>query len=139
MKHYILATIVSFGALNITSCGSSDSSPSQAATPSPTPAQVVVASPSPSPASANSALVGNWINLAGNVLDFSQDGTVKSGTQTLQWSVDKDNQILFSTNSIQIDSCGYEILSSGGLVSNLVISLDLACNKAGQLTYTKAP
>ena len=107
--------------LSLLSCGGSDAPPIiEVANPTPSP------SPTPTPMPLSQALVGNWISLAGNHLDFSQDGSVKSADHTLTWSVDSTNKILFSSGPIEIDTCSYQILSSGGLTSNLIIVLSLA-------------
>lgn len=136
MKQYIFTLLVSFGTLFITSCGDNNSAPNvgaSIASPTATPLSVP---PSPSP---QVAFVGNWVNLSGNTLDFNGDGSAISDGNSLQWSVDPNGSIVFTAQSVQIDVCSYNILTAGGLTSSLVVTLDLGCNKAGQLTYTEAP
>lgn len=141
MKYYTYAVFIIIGALNITSCGTTESvAPAPQVTPAPTITPTPTPSASPSPvANINDALVGNWIDTSGNTLDFKNDGTAMSDQQPLLWSVDSSNNINFLSGAISVDSCSFEILSSGGLTSALVVTLDLGCNKAGELTYTKAP
>lgn len=99
-------------------------------TPTPTPAPVQVE------ASLDDALVGNWIDEDNNTLKFKDDGTVTSNEQSLEWKIDS-HELVFTAAGLEIDSCDYDILSSGGLRGDLVITLDLGCLKAGQITYTK--
>lgn len=136
MKQYIYIALVSIIALNITSCGSSGSAP-QAPTPSSSPSTVPESS---APVvQLDQALVGNWIDMTGNTLAFKADGTALSKSQKLTWSIDLSNKINFEDGAIPIDSCSYEILTSGGLNTSLLVTLDMGCNKSGELTYTSAP
>ena len=120
--------------IGLSACGGSHDSPDA----SPTPIPVVSSTPTPTPSSSSQALVGNWIE-GTNTLVFKADGTALSNTQALSWSVDSSENLLFTSNSVSVDSCAFEILTSGGLTTTLKTVLDLACQKAGALTYTRAP
>lgn len=108
-------------------CGSDDSP------------QVIAGDPAPSAipapiAKSDDRLIGNWIDASSHTLTFNQDGT-----GTLDWSLSEDSKLIFSSAKTEVDRCSYAILTSGGLTATLIITLDLACDKAGQITYTKQP
>lgn len=134
MKHFILISALSF---HLMACGSDkilDPSSDKKVEATPTPA------PTEEPhAKTDLGLVGNWVDIGGNVLAFHKDGTAMSKSQKLSWSIDLTSHLLFMADTIEVDSCSYEILSSGGLNKDLMITLDLGCQKSGGLTFTRAP
>ena len=133
MKYQIAAF-----ALLLAGCGSNGGAPA----PTPTPA-AIVATPTPTPDTTVNhpdALVGNWIDANKNMLVFNKDGTAKSKDQTLNWAVDQNDRLTFSSSSnVLVDICQYIILTSGGLTSALIVTLDMGCEKAGDLIYTRMP
>lgn len=129
MKPYLLTL-----SLFCTACGSGGGHDSPAV--SPTPAPQVIETPTPTP-DESASLVGNWIDTNKISLVFEKNGNAKSDEQELKYSIDQENQILFSADGVEIDSCGWDILSSGGLTSPLIVTLNLACVKAGALKYTR--
>jgi hypothetical protein len=129
MKNLSLISIIFIAA-----CGSSGTSNTQNGTP--TPLAQNITSPSPSPA-CDSALVGNWISESGNSIEFNSDCSVSSQGGSLVYSLNNNNIDFSMSDGTQIDVCGYEILTAGGLIVPLVVTLDLTCQKSGPLSYTK--
>lgn len=131
--------IITVLTLHLIGCGSDSSGP--AATPAPTVAPVV-ASPTPTSKAeascSDSALVGNWIDAKSNSFKINADCSAQAGSQKLDWSLNEKNEAVFTSNSLPVDVCAYEVLSQGGLTEALKVTLQMICQKGGSLSYSKS-
>lgn len=135
MKQVILALSL-LSTLSLIGCGD-NSSPAATVSPVPTVAPVVVITPTPSPTPTPAgSLVGNWIDIKSDELDIHADNTVTSNGQKLIWAGDQSN-ISFSDENVLIDTCTYQITSTGNLISPITIILELVCTKSGLITYSQ--
>lgn len=123
----------------LTACGSDHGTLVE---PAATPKPDIKASPTPTPSPvaevnpcAEAVFLGSWT--AANDLSFKDDCSALSGSQKLTWGLTPDKFIQFKQEKIEIDSCSYQIDSTGGLSAPLVITLKLNCDKSGLLSYTK--
>lgn len=114
--------------IGLTGCGS-DHTETASTTPAP-----VVASPSPTPNT--NPIIGSWIDSKEKILKINDDQTALSSEQKLHWET-HDNAIKFSYDSLEIDSCVYQMKVAGTFAQDFKIVLNLFCDKAGNLTYTK--
>lgn len=117
--------------LCLAGCGSNNDHP----TPTPTPEMAVIVTPTPIP-QIQEPVVGNWIDSKQNILQINEDHTAKSNQELLTWKIDQ-NQIIWSSASIEIDACVYQIKTAGGFSTDLIITLKLFCDKSGALSYIK--
>lgn len=99
----------------------------------PKPAEEVKVDPT-----AKSPLLGIWIDSSKNALVFRAKGKAISNGADMDWALDEKDRVVFSVNNTEVDTCEYQILSQGGLNKTLVVSLDLACYRAGRISYLSA-
>lgn len=114
----------------------------------PTPVPVISSSPTPTASPTpivkaevhceDAPIVGNWIDAKDNNFKINSDCSAQAGSQKLTWSLNEKNEAVFTSNSLPVDVCAYEVLSQGGLTEALKITLQMICQKGGALSYTKS-